>query len=64
MERLKILRPKELAEMLSISIPTLYRLSKDPEFPKKISLTNRGRSVGWLYSDIEEYLNKQTMKDK
>ncbi|MEX1261823.1 MAG: AlpA family phage regulatory protein [Balneolaceae bacterium] len=55
---LQIIRPKELAELLSISIPTLYRM-KD-ELPSKVKLSENGRAVGWRMSDIEAYLIERT----
>ena len=59
MPQIKIVRPAEVAKILSISIPTLYRRSKDPDFPRKITLSDHGRAVGWLYSDIEDYLTER-----
>ncbi len=53
----KIIRPKELANMLSISISTLYRWESKGELPSKIKLA--GNAVGWLRSDIEEWLNNR-----
>jgi len=50
----KIIRPKELANMLSISIPTLYRMQHEDKLPPKIKMGSR--AVGWLRSDIEEWL--------
>lgn len=55
---LQIIRPKELAELLSVSIPTLYRMMD--ELPPKVKLSKTGRAVGWRISDIETYLEDQT----
>jgi len=55
---LQIIRPKDLAELLSVSIPTLYRMMD--ELPPKVKLSNSGRAVGWRMSDIETYLEDQT----
>lgn len=53
---LSIVRPKELCEMLSISVATLYRWISEDKFPKKVKLGPS--AVGWRYSDIEEWLNE------
>lgn len=52
---MKILRPKELAKMLSVSTVTLWRMEKRGELPARIKISTR--AVGWLESDIEEWLN-------
>ncbi len=58
---IQILRPKELAEILSISIPTLYRIQD--ELPPKIKLSKNGRAVGWGRSDIENYLSSRETEE-
>jgi predicted DNA-binding transcriptional regulator AlpA len=50
----KIVRPKELANMLSLSISTLYKMQQDDILPPKIKISNH--AVGWLRTDIEEWL--------
>lgn len=58
---MRILRVADLCKYLSISRATLYNWinpgSKyfNPNFPKKIHLS--GRTVGWLESDIINFLN-------
>lgn len=49
-----IIRPKELAEMLSLSISTLYKMQSDGMLPPKIKISSH--AVGWLRTDIEEWL--------
>lgn len=51
---LSIVRPKELCEMLSISLPTLYRWASEGYLPQKVKLGPN--AVGWRYSDIEGWL--------
>ena len=51
---LSIIRPSELAEILSLSLTTLWRMEKDGLLPDKIQIGTR--SVGWLRKDIEEWL--------
>lgn len=50
----KIIRPGELAEMLSVSTVTVWRMEKKGELPSRFKISNR--AVGWLRSDIEEWL--------
>ena len=50
----EIIRPKELSEMLSLSIPTIYRMYNDEKLPPKVKMGSR--AVGWLRSDIEDWL--------
>ena len=50
----RIIRPKELAKMLSLSIYTLYRMQNEDQLPPKIQISSS--TVGWLRSDIEEWL--------
>jgi len=50
----EIIRPKELAEMLSLSISTLYKMQSDGILPPKIKISSH--AVGWLRSDIKEWL--------
>lgn len=51
---ISIIRPNELAEILSVSKVTLWRMEKRGELPprKKISRS----CVGWVSTDIEEWL--------
>ena len=52
---LSIIRPTELANILSISKVTLWRMEKEGNFPTKIQIGTR--SVGWLRKDIEKWLS-------
>lgn len=56
----KIIRPKELANMLSISISTLYKMQDDGQLPDKVKISSN--AVGWLRSDIDEWLSKRKME--
>mgnify|MGYP000912330146 CR=1 FL=1 len=58
---MKILRPKDLAKMLSISKSTLWRLEKEIDFPSKVGVTERCK--GWYLSDIEQWLNQKNNKN-
>jgi len=52
---LKVVRPTEVAKILSISLSTLDRWSKHPNFPKKFSLSG-GRAVGFDYHEVLEFI--------
>ncbi len=56
---LKIVRPAELAELLSVSTVTLWRMQKRGELPPKRQISSG--VVGWLYSDLEEWLKERPL---
>lgn len=56
---LKIVRPAELAESLSVSTVTLWRMQKRGELPPKRQISSG--VVGWLYSDLEEWLKDRPL---
>jgi prophage regulatory protein len=49
-----IIRPKDLANMLSLSISTLYKINNEGKLPPKVKISSN--AVGWLRSDIEDWL--------
>jgi len=53
----KILRPKQAAAYLSLSLATLWRLNKEADFPQKIKLSVK--AVGWFEEDIAAWLEKR-----
>ena len=60
MSNLEVIRPKELSKMLSISQPTLWRMEKRGELPKKVQISER--TVGWLKSDIQDWLESKKIE--
>ncbi|MDN7127394.1 AlpA family phage regulatory protein [Pseudidiomarina sp. 1APR75-33.1] len=52
----KILKSSDLAQVLSVSESTLFRMRKDPSFPKPKQIHKR--CVGWLDKDIEKWLEQ------
>lgn len=56
----RIIRASELAEMLGISKPTLWRMEKRGELPPKIRISKR--VVGWRESDISSWLNSREIQ--
>ena len=53
----KLIRPKALSEKLGVSIPTLYRLMKKPEFPDKIRISSQ--AIGFRESEISAWMESQ-----
>lgn len=51
---IQILRLKAVKEITGISRSSIYAAAKQGSFPKPIRIT--AKSVGWLLSDIQEYL--------
>ena len=56
----KLLRPKDAAEFLAISVSSLYEYAKRPDFPKrrKVGL----RAVGWWMSELKEWVDRKSEK--
>lgn len=52
-----LLRPKDLSERLSISIPTLYRRMKEPDFPKKVRISSQ--AIGFKESEVLAWIESQ-----
>lgn len=55
MESFRIIRKKELKNILGLSDATIYRLEKKGEFPKRLKISDG--LVGWLYDDIQSWVN-------
>lgn len=53
----KIIRPKQAASFLSLSLATLWRLQQQNDFPKKIQLS--AKAVGWFEKDIVAWVEKR-----
>jgi len=50
----ELLRITQVRELIPLSKPSIYRLMAQGNFPKPITLG--GRSVFWIKSDIEEFI--------
>jgi len=55
--KLSIIRPGQLAEILSVSSVTVWRMEKRGELPPRRKISNR--CVGWLETDILEWLENR-----
>ena len=56
MSDIKILKAGEVAKILRISKPTLYRWCAEGKFPKPIKIVKGGKSAGWLSTTIDKHL--------
>lgn len=54
---MRLLRPSDILDLLSISKSTLWRWVQDGIFPEPIRLTSK--TVGWTESTINEWLTAQ-----
>jgi len=51
---MRVIRKPELLGMIGLSDATVWRLERAGRFPGRIALG--GNSIGWLYSEIEAWL--------
>jgi len=56
-ETMRVIRYPELFKMVPLCRSQIWRLEKQGDFPKSISLG--GNSKGWFLSDIEAWLNER-----
>lgn len=55
-KRPRLLRIKDVMEITGISKSYIYALSQKGLFPKSIKLVKGGTAVGWLESDINQWI--------
>ncbi|WP_217541039.1 helix-turn-helix transcriptional regulator [Vibrio metschnikovii] len=60
-ESIRIIRLKEVMAMTGLSKTSIYRYSADNQFPQSCSLG--GRSVGWVESEVKQWL-KARIEDR
>ena len=53
----QLLKAKEAAKFLSISVSTLYEYAKRPDFPRKRKIGER--AGGWWMSELKEWVERQ-----
>ena len=58
----KILRLPQVKSQTGLSRSTIYLRIKNKEFPESISLG--GRAVGWLESDIQDWLDDKRKESR
>jgi prophage regulatory protein len=54
---MKVLKVKQVAEEINVSVPQVYRLVSIGSFPKPIKLGERGS--GWLITEIDAWLQSR-----
>ena len=54
---MKILKVKQVAEEINVSVPQVYKLVSLGRFPKPIKLGERGS--GWLITEIDAWLQSR-----
>ena len=54
---MKVLKVKQVAEEINVSIPQVYKLVSLGRFPKPIKLGERGS--GWLIKEIDAWLQSR-----
>ena len=52
-----ILRPREVCEVIGVSRTTLWRKSRDGEFPRPVRLG--ANSIGWLATDVQKWIRSR-----
>lgn len=57
---MRLIRLSEVMQQTSLSRSVIYRKMKKGSFPQNISLG--GRSVAWLESDVQEWIEIQVAK--
>lgn len=58
--RCRILRRKQVEDKTGLARSTIYKRIADGKFPKQINLGG-ARAIGWLESDIDDWINQQQM---
>ena len=53
----RLLRWKEVSQIIPFSRSYIYELMNQGKFPKGHKLVRGGQAVGWLASDIQEYMH-------
>ncbi len=54
---MKVLKVKQVAKEISVSVPQVYKLVSLGRFPKPIKLGERGS--GWLVTEIDAWLQSR-----
>lgn len=57
----RIIRPKELCEILGVSRTTLWRMQQRGELPKCIRIS--AGVVGWIETDIDDWIKAKKVGD-
>ena len=55
-EQLRLLNLQQTKNKVGLGKTLIYRLISDGEFPAPVPLTQTGSRVGWLQSEVDEYI--------
>jgi len=53
----RLIRKPELMSMIGLSDATIWRMERAGKFPRRVQIG--GNSVGWLQSEINEWLERK-----
>ena len=53
----RLIKLDTVIEITTLSVPTIYRLMKNGQFPKQIMVSER--SARWSESEVLEYINQK-----
>ena len=53
----RLIKLDSVVEITTLSVPTIYRLMKNDQFPKQIMVSER--SARWSESEVLEYINEK-----
>ena len=53
----RLIKLDTVMEITTLSVPTIYRLMKNGQFPKQIMVSER--SARWSESEVLEYINEK-----
>ena len=59
---IKIVRLPKVKEMTGLSRSSIYLRISENAFPKQINLG--GRAIGWLESDIQDWINQRIVESR
>lgn len=55
----RMLKIEEVAELLAVSVPTLYAMRREGKFPEPCRLGVGGRSSRWRLSDVQKWISER-----
>ena len=55
----KFMRLNDVKAATGLSRSSIYGLIAQAKFPRQVLLCPGGRSVGWLFAEVEEYLEQR-----
>ena len=59
MQNERILRRKEVETVTGLGRSVIYELMADGTFPKSVPLLVNGRSVGWIQSEVQQWISER-----